>query len=461
MAGRSSNTGGNPLAGFESEMSIYRVAIVGRPNVGKSSLFNKLIQRRKAIVGNQPGITRDRLVGIAEWNARRFQVIDTGGVIPDEKEAIPEQIFRQARIALDEADLLLLVVDGRAGPTVVDESLHNLLRTSGKPFLVVVNKIDTVDLESLAAPFYAWGVDRLFPISAEHSTGIYELVEEIIEDLPPVEEATSQKEIRVAIVGRPNMGKSSLLNRLTGEERAIVTPIPGTTRDSIDSLLQYKGQLLRLIDTAGIRRKGRTQAMAEKLSVVMARKNIEQADVVILLIDASQGATHSDAVIGGYAHEAGKSLILAANKWDLVERDGYTAHQKEKTFREEMRFLEYAPMIFISAKTGQRVFKLLDLVLEAYAARYLRVPTAKLNQFVERALKPLAQSRQGQLKSPILYVSQTNVAPPTFVIFIRSRRKLHFSLERFLSNQLRKQYAFFATPIRVRQRIRQSRPTGA
>ncbi len=441
---------------------MYRVAIVGRPNVGKSSLFNKLVQRRKALVGNEPGMTRDRMMSIAEWYGKCFEVIDTGGIDPEDKEEIPDQIFRQARIALEDADLLLMVVDGRTGPTVIDESLHSFLRTCGKEFHVIVNKIDVIQLEDpLMAPFYAWGVDRLFPISAEHSIGVDELVDEILERIPASQETSTLEEIRVAIIGRPNVGKSSLLNKLMGEERAIVTAIPGTTRDSIDSLLEYKGRRIKLIDTAGIRRKGRTHAMAEKLSVVMSRKNIEQADVVILIIDASQGAAHSDAVIGGYAHDAGKSLVIAANKWDLVQRDSFTSIRKEKEFREEMRFLEYAPMCFISALSGQRIFKLLDLAVKAFDARSFRVPTAPLNQFVEASLIPLAQPRQGSSKSPVLYVSQTSIAPPTFVIFTRTRHKLHFSLERFLANKLRERYGFFATPIRVRQRIRRGRTTGA
>ena len=441
---------------------MYRVAIVGRPNVGKSSLFNKLIQRRKALVGNESGMTRDRMIGIADWCGKRFEVIDTGGVDLDDKEEIPDQIFRQAQVALGDADLLLMVVDGRTGPTAIDESLHSFLRTCGKEFHVVVNKIDTLQLEdTLLAPFYSWGVDLLFPISAEHSMGVDDLVDVILEQIPVSHEVSTAEEIRVAIIGRPNVGKSSLLNKLIGEERAIVTNIPGTTRDSVDSLLEYKGRRIKLIDTAGIRRKGRTHAMAEKLSVVMSRKNIEQADVVILMIDAVGGAAHSDAVIGGYAHDAGKSLVLAANKWDLVERDGFTSIRKEKEFREEMRFLEYAPMCFVSALSGQRVFKLLDLAVRAFDARSFRVPTAPLNQFVEASLVPLAQPRQGSSKSPVLYVSQTNIAPPTFVIFTRTRQKLHFSLERFLANKLRERYGFFATPIRVRQRIRKSRTADA
>ncbi|MFQ5739981.1 MAG: ribosome biogenesis GTPase Der [Acidobacteriota bacterium] len=433
---------------------MFRVAIVGRPNVGKSTLFNCLTRNRRALVGNQPGMTRDRLSGIARWEDKQFEVVDTGGILPGEKEEIPEQVFRQAETAMHEADLILLVVDGRQGVMPLDQDLNALLRKGGREFWLVVNKIDTPRLEGNLLPFYAFGVEAAYPVSAEHKMGVEEVVDKILERVPTTPEEPREEEIRVAIIGRPNMGKSSLLNRLVGQERVIVTEIPGTTRDSVDTILRFRGRKYRLLDTAGIRRKGRTSLMVDKLSVVMARKSIEQVDVVLLIIDAVEGATKLDATIGGYAHEAGKSLIIVVNKWDLVERNTFTAARLEDNFRRRMRFLDYAPMVFVSAKTGQRVFKLLDFVQQGYQARRRRVPTSELNKFVETEIRPRVQSSPTRSRFPVMYASQTGVAPPTFVLFTRTRRKLHFSLERFFLNQLRDRYDFYATPIRMIQRLR-------
>ena len=288
---------------------MYRVAIVGRPNVGKSTLFNRLTRKRKAIVGDEPGITRDRLFEIAQWDDKHFEVIDTGGLIPDQKEIIPERILQQAEIAMEEADLILFVVDVRQGISPLDESLNALLRSRGKEFLLVVNKVDVPQIEPEVAQFYALGGETLYPVSAEHKLGVSLLVDEILQRIPESAELSREEEIRVAIIGRPNVGKSSLLNRFLGQERAIVTDLPGTTRDSVDSVLRFEDQTFRLIDTAGIRRKGKTELEAEKLCVVMARKSLERADVVLLVIDATEGATKLDATIGGYAHDAGRSII--------------------------------------------------------------------------------------------------------------------------------------------------------
>lgn len=433
---------------------MFRVAIVGRPNVGKSTLFNKLARSRKAIVGNEPGITRDRLYSTVDWDGKVFEVIDTGGIVPEDSERIPEQIFRQAEIALQEADLIVWVVDGREGVTPIDQTLNSLLRAGGKDFLLAVNKIDADGLESLAAQFYALGVEKLFPVSAEHSLGLDELLDEVLRRVPEGEPEEAESEIRVAVIGRPNMGKSSLVNRFLGEERVIVTEIPGTTRDAIDSVLVHQGRRYRLVDTAGIRRKGKTELMADKLSVVMARKSIQRADVVLLVIDAVEGAAKTDATIGGYADEAGKSLIIVVNKWDLVERDTHTAAKLEKEFRMRMRFLQYAPLVFVSAKTGLRVFKLLEHVDKAFEARRLRVPTGELNKFVETEVQPIVQSRHASRKFPVMYAAQVATSPPTFVFFTRTRDRLHYSTIRFLSNRLREKYGFYATPIRIVQRVR-------
>ena len=428
---------------------MYRVAIVGRPNVGKSTLFNRLIRKRKAIVGDEPGITRDRLFETAHWDGRCFEVIDTGGLIPDDKEIIPEMILQQAEIAMEEADCILFVVDVRSGVHPWDESLNSLLRSQGKDYLLIVNKVDVPQVESEAAPFYAFGVDTVYPISAEHNLGISVLVEKILERVPESDEPGDQEEIRVTIVGRPNVGKSSLLNRFLGQERVIVTDLPGTTRDAVDSLLQLEGQSYRLIDTAGIRRKGKTKLFTEKMCVVMARKSLQRADVVLLTIDATEGVTNLDATIGGYAHEEGKSIIIVVNKWDLVARDTHTTVRLEKEFRLQMKFLGYAPMIFVSAKTGQRVTKILGLVQDAYQARLARLPTAELNKFLDQEVKPALPSRGSEKGFPIKYMVQVKVAPPTFVCFTRTSRKLHFSTQRFLVNRLREKYGFFATPVRL------------
>jgi len=428
---------------------MYRVAIVGRPNVGKSTLFNRLIRKRKAIVGDEPGITRDRLFETAHWDGRCFEVIDTGGLIPDDKEIIPAMILQQAEIAMEEADCILFVVDVRSGVHPWDESLNSLLRSQGKDYLLIVNKVDVPQVESEAAPFYAFGVDTVYPISAEHNLGISVLVEKILERVPESDEPGDQEEIRVTIVGRPNVGKSSLLNRFLGQERVIVTDLPGTTRDAVDSLLQLEGQSYRLIDTAGIRRKGKTKLFTEKMCVVMARKSLQRADVVLLIIDATEGVTNLDATIGGYAHEEGKSIIIVVNKWDLVARDTHTTVRLEKEYRLQMKFLGYAPMIFVSAKTGQRVTKILGLVQDAYQARLSRFPTAELNKFLDQEVKPALPSRGSEKGFPIKYMVQVKVAPPTFVCFTRTSRKLHFSTQRFLVNRLREKYGFFATPVRL------------
>ena len=437
---------------------MYRVAIIGRPNVGKSTLFNRLIRKRKAIVGNEPGITRDRLFEIARWDGKQFEVIDTGGLIPGRKEIIPERILQQAEIAMEEADLILFVVDVRQGINPPDESLNSLLRSRGKEFLLVVNKVDVPQLEPEVAQFYSLGMKTLYPVSAEHKRGVSNLVEEILERIPESAELSADEEIRVAIIGHPNVGKSSLLNRFLGQERAIVADLPGTTRDSVDSVMQFKDQSYRLIDTAGIRRKGKTELEAEKLCVVMARKSLERADVVLLVIDATEGVTKLDATIGGYAHEAGRSIIVVVNKWDLIARDTHTAAQLEKEFRLRIRFLNYAPMIFVSAKSGQRVTKILELVGEAYRARLIRVSTAELNQFLEREVQPMLMSAASSRKFPVKYATQVAVTPPTFVFFTRASKKLHFSTQRFVVNRLREKYGFYATPIRLLHRGSRKKP---
>jgi GTP-binding protein len=438
------------------QVSLPTVVILGRPNVGKSTLFNKLTGRRRSIVGDEPGITRDRIYGRVEWRAREFEVVDTGGIIPDDQEVIPSNILSQANAALKKASLILFVVDTRTGITPLDQELANLARTSGVPVFVAANKVDSARLEADSLEFERWGFDSVFPISAEHGTGVAEMLDEVIEHLAaPMAQQAAGEEIRIAIVGRPNVGKSSLINRLLGEERVIVSPIPGTTRDSIDTQLEYQDKRFRLIDTAGIRRKGKTELVAEKISVVMARRNLEEADVAILMIDAVEGPTANDATIGGYAHEAGASLIIAVNKWDAVEKDTYTAQRYEERIRDMMKFADYAPVVFVSAKSGLRVTKLLELAQQAQEARRRRVTTSELNRFFERNLEQPRATTPSKYPLRVLYITQAGTSPPTFVLFTSSsspKAKLHFSYERYLVNRLREEFDFFATPIRIKQR---------
>src|SRR5829696_5734348 len=440
------------------------VAIVGRPNVGKSTLFNRLVGERRAIVGDEPGITRDRIYGQVEWVGTRFSLIDTGGIVPDDDAVIPANIFKQAGMAIDEAQVLIWVVDARTGVTQLDEELASLLRGTGKHVLVAANKTDSAKLESESTEFYRFGFENVFPVSAEQGIGVGELLDSVIELLKSgeqqhdqQEEVTEQRELRLAIVGRPNVGKSSLLNRILGEDRVIVSPVAGTTRDAIDTVLETPERKFRLIDTAGIRRKGKTNEMAEKLSVIMARKSLERADVAIVIVDAVEGVTALDATIAGYAVDAGCSIIIAVNKWDAVmEKETNTASEFEWTLRDRMKFLEWAPVITMSALTGQRVERILPLVLKAHEARNRRIPTSQLNDFFERAI---AQPRGGTAPSPgkgglsrlkVQYLTQVGMRPPTFVVFTSGGKPgLHFSYERYVMNRLREEFDFFATPLRI------------
>lgn len=446
------------------------IAIVGRPNVGKSTLFNRLIGRRRAIVGDEPGITRDRLYGQLEWGGRHVRVVDTGGIIPEDKEHIPVEIFRQARVALEEADAIVMVVDARTELAAPDFELSRLLMRMGKPLFLAVNKVDSDKQEAEAENFRQIGIENVFPLAAESGRGIPELLDAVFEVLPKEDltaesaeeeetETAKPHEIKVAIIGRPNVGKSTLLNQLTGTSRAIVSPIPGTTRDAVDELVERDGKTYRFIDTAGIRRKGKTKLMAEKLSVVMARKHLEAADVAIMLIDATEGVTAIDATIAGYAHESGRSVIIVINKWDLVT--GYHADGKkpadravfEQNARDQLKFLSYAPMVFISAVKGKNVDKLFEIVEEVAKERRKRIPTGEMNRFLktvdfERASVPASK------RVRIYYLTQAAVAPPTFILFTDRPVKLHFSYERFLENQIRRAFGFVGTPIWIKNRAR-------
>jgi len=419
------------------------IVIVGRPNVGKSTLFNRLTGTRRSIVTNEPGITRDRIYGTANWEGRTFEVVDTGGIVPEDKAGIPGEILRQASVAIANATQVVQIVDGRAGPTLLDSELAQLLRRAGKPPILAVNKIDGAKHVELAAQFYELG-DQVFPISAEHGYGIDALLDALTKDMPRAEEVVEPKPfINVAIIGRPNVGKSTLLNQLVGEERSIVSSIPGTTRDAVDTVVEHNGISYRFLDTAGIRRKGKTNQMTEKLSVVMARRHIRMAHVVLLILDATEGVLGLDATIAGYAHEGGRGLIIVVNKWDLI---GEAIKRKfEVELRDNLKFLEYAAVVFVSAKTGIGVKSLFRLIRKAHESASLRVSTGELNRFLQ-ALE--FEERK------ILYITQASIRPPTFVLFTDKSTPLHFSHERYISNQIRKRFGFEGTPIVVKTRAR-------
>ena len=475
---------------------IPTVAIVGRPNVGKSTLFNRIVGSRRAIVGDEPGITRDRLYGDAEWGGRRLRIVDTGGILPEEKDLIPSEIYRQARVALDEASAIIMVIDGRTELAGPDLELVRLLRKANRPLFLAVNKVDSEKQSSLINDFHRLGVQKMFPVSAEHGRGVDDLLDAVIASLPDksltteatehteeitsagTKEAQDVHEVKVAIIGHPNVGKSTLLNCLTSSDRAIVSPIPGTTRDAVDEIVEHNGRRFRFIDTAGIRRKGKTHLMAEKLSVVMARKHLEGADIALLVIDATEGVSQLDASIAGYAHESGRSIIIVVNKWDLVlhpenvsgkqkgarptkaermreskrpgDRDAY-----EQRLRYELKFLNYAPIVFISAQSGKGTEKIFPLLEEVATERRKRVTTSQMNRFIERVDFERASVPVRQ-RVKILYMTQASVAPPTFVLFTNRAVKLHFSYQRFLENQIREAFGFLGTPIWIKNRARNS-----
>jgi GTPase len=429
------------------------IAVVGRPNVGKSTLFNRLIGQRRSIVSDEPGITRDRIYGTVSWHGRTYEIVDTGGIVPGEESEIPVRIFEQAQIAIDSAALVILIVDGRTSITAPDQELARLLRRTGKPIFLVVNKIDSAKQSAETSEFYRLGIDRVFPVSSEHGRGFTELLDEVAISIPAPEESEEDAvgEIRVAIIGRPNVGKSTLLNKLVGQERSMVSPIAGTTRDAVDIVIRHDDLTIRFVDTAGIRRKGKTELKAEKLSVVMARRHLERSDVAILVIDGVEGVTALDAHIGGYAQEAGRSVIIAVNKWDQVPKTHRVTADYETEIREKLKFLAFAPIAFISAKTGQRVHRLFSTIDEVHKARFVRIPTRDLNEF----LRHETLSRGGLPSDvKIRYIAQVKVDPPTFVMFSNKVKKLHFSFERFIENRIRERFPFTGTPIIIKQRLK-------
>lgn len=443
-------------------MNLPLVAIIGRPNVGKSTLFNRLTGTRKSIVGDEPGITRDRIYGEVEWKSKTFELVDTGGIVPDDEAIIPANIFKQASFAISKAEAIIWVVDARAGVTPLDEEISVFLRNIGKPVFIAANKAETRKVEEEAAEFHQFGFE-LIPLSAEHGTSVGDLLDAVFDVLTFEEEQEEEQsdEIKLAIIGRPNVGKSSLLNKILGEERVIVSPIAGTTRDAVDTHLTVDGQKFLIIDTAGIRRKGKTTEMAEKLSVIMAKKSLERADVALMVIDAVEGVTALDANIAGYAVESGCSVILIVNKWDIIpEKETNTIYRFEDDLRQKMKFLNWAPMVTISALTGQRVTNILPLVVKANEARNLRIQTSKLNRFFE---ENVSQPKGGTAPAPVKggfsrlkvqFLTQGGLRPPLFVLFTSGGDKggLHFSYLRYIENRLREEFEFFATPIRLKEK---------
>jgi GTP-binding protein len=424
------------------------VVIVGRPNVGKSTLFNRITGQRRAIVGDEPGITRDRIHGLAEHHGRRFELIDTGGIVVNDQEYIPSQILHQAEVALASASHIIFLVDGRSEITASDRDLAQMLRRLGKPVSLAVNKADTAARNDLAGEFYELGIPDIYPISSEHAIGVDALLERVTASFvdqaeqPPAEVPG----IKIAIIGRPNVGKSTLLNTLTGQERAIVSPIAGTTRDAVDETVTRHGTDYVFMDTAGIRRKGKTRLMAEKMSVVMARRHIRMAHVVLLVLDATEGVVGLDSTIAGYAHEGGRGLIVCVNKWDEVAgHKGQQKNQFERDLRDQFKFLDYAPVVFLSAKTGAGVEPLFKLIREVYESASQRIPTGEMNRFVEHL-------RFEERK--IFYITQASIRPPEFVVFTDRGGPLHFSHQRYLVNQIRRRFGFRGTPIVLKTRAK-------
>ena len=442
------------------------VALVGRPNVGKSTLFNRLVGQRKAIVEDLPGTTRDRIYGDVEWTGVEFVVVDTGGIEAlHTREGKPQplgdplaqasvgfvsEIREQAELAMQEADVIVMLVDAREGLTAADEEVANLLRETDKPVIVAANKADNAERRLNAVEFYALGLGDPIPISAYHGTGTGDLLDEIVKFLPAVEpEEEDEALLRMAIVGRPNVGKSSILNALLGQERAIVSDIAGTTRDAIDTYLTWDGEPIMVVDTAGIRRRGRIERGIEKYSVMRALRAIGRAEVVLLVLDATEGVTAQDAHIGGYILEENRSLIIVVNKWDAIEKDSHTMAEYTRRLRQEMKFLDYVPVLYVSALTRQRIDQIIPTALRVRAERHVRIPTSELNRLLQEAVAKNPPKAVRGRKARFYYVTQAEADPPTFIFFVNDPKAVHFTYQRYLENRIRERYPFEGTPIRL------------
>lgn len=430
-------------------MSFPLVAIVGRANVGKSTLFNKIIGKRLAIVNDEPGVTRDRNYGMTEWFGKSFMMVDTGGIDIYGKDELESRVKDQAYLAMNEADCIMFVVDGLQGRTPQDKEVVDFIRRSGKPLFLVVNKVDHATHEPSVFDFADMGVDKIFPLSAEHGNGVMELMEELVLCFPERPAEEESESIKIAVVGRPNVGKSSLVNGLLHSDRCIVSEIPGTTRDSIDSRIMFADSPYVLIDTAGIRRKGKTTDVLDKFSVIMSLKAIERCDIVVLVVDAVAGVTDQDATIAGYAYEKGRGCIVAVNKWDLVEPGRETYETIREKIHEKLKFLEFAPVFAVSAKTGYNLERFFPQIQAVYREYSKKVPTAKVNECFERAIKknPMSSFRGKFMK--LFYGTQVKSCPPTFRCFVNFPQGIHFSYRRYLTNSLRKTFGFSGTPVRL------------
>jgi GTP-binding protein len=451
------------------------VAIVGRPNVGKSTMFNRLIGERVAVTHDIPGTTRDRLQGESYWNGITFRIVDTGGIeiyqpkgVRDESpfaegsKQFVDEIRSQALIAIDEADAILMIVDNQHGVTAADEAIAEILRRTSKPVIVAANKADSMTAADDALDFYALGLGQVVPVSAIHGGGIGDMLDILVEELKEVmsqfpDDDEEDEHMKIAIVGRPNAGKSTLLNKLAGVERSIVSDIAGTTRDAIDTAIKWHGDDVTIIDTAGIRRRGKIEPGVEQFSVIRAMSAIERADVAILVMDAELGVTEQDEHIAGYVLEQFKSIVIAVNKWDSVEKDNFTLNEFTKTVRERLHFIPWAPIIFISAKTGQRIHTVLETAHRVWQNRSARLPTSEVNQIIRDAVENHAPPTKGQRRLKILYGSQVRTDPPLFLLHVNNKDLMHFSYERYLENRIREAHPFEGTPIRISLRERRNK----
>ena len=435
------------------------VAIVGRPNVGKSTLFNKLIGKRLSIVDDTPGVTRDRIYGDCEWLGRHMLLVDTGGIEPYSNDIILSQMRRQAQLAIDSADVIILVTDLRSGVVATDEEVAAMLQKSGKPIVLCVNKCDTIgEVPPEFYEFYNLGLGDPIAVSSVHGHGTGDLLDAVLAYLPDeVEDEDESDTVRVAVIGKPNVGKSSLINAISGEERAIVSNIAGTTRDATDTLVENKFGSFVFIDTAGLRRKNKVEDQIEKYSVLRARMAVERADVCVIMIDATEGFTEQDSKVAGIAHELGKACIIAVNKWDAVEKDGHTMDKERKKLMNDFSFMSYAPIIFISAKTGQRLDRLFELIRFVDSQNAMRISTGKLNEVLADATLRVQPPTDKGRRLKIYYMTQASTRPPTFVCFVNSKDLFHYSYQRYIDNRIREVFGLEGTPTRYIIRERQGR----
>ena len=436
-------------------MSKPLVAIVGRPNVGKSTLFNKLIGRRLSIVEDTPGVTRDRIYADAEWLTHSFTLIDTGGIEPASEDIIAVQMRRQAELAIETADVIVFLVDGREGMTAADEEVATMLRKSNKPVVLAVNKLDAPKFNDAIYEFYSLGLGDPIIISAGQGLGLGDMLDEVCAHFPEEVEEEGEHPLNIAVVGKPNVGKSSLVNAILGEERCIVSNIPGTTRDAVDTAFTLDGEPYVLVDTAGIRRKRAVEdETIERYSVIRSLAAVRRADVVLIVVDAEQGLSEQDVKIAGYVHEEGKPSVLVVNKWDLIEKDTNTMNQFKKDMQVDLAFMDYVPFLFISAKTGQRVNKLLAAAKESYAQSVRRIKTGLLNDVVNEAISMTEPPAMSGRRLKIYYATEVSVQPPTFVFFVNDEALVHFSYRRYMENYFRKTFGFAGTPIKIIFRTR-------